>query len=108
MPDEKEYAVEVDIVTGEPIFPGEKQVNPDLLRHLEDSRAKADQLKSSLATEKGQDLLHLIQQQLATRINKLIDEDGECKALKKLLMDMGVTINLGERASERLLRMVMK
>jgi hypothetical protein len=42
------------------------------------------------------------------RVNELMEADPQCKALKRLLVDMGITINIGEKAVEGLMRLVIK
>jgi hypothetical protein len=42
------------------------------------------------------------------RVNELVNNDGECKALKRLLIDMGVTIDVGKVAADRLVNLVTK
>lgn len=99
---------ETDPATGLPISQVEKKSNVERFNRLSEQKAKSDQLAEDIGTEKGQLILHKIQEHLLNRVNKLIDEDGECKALKKLLIDMGVTISVGDMAVERLMRLVMK
>lgn len=99
---------EVDPVTGLPKEETEKDGNVARYNRLTDQKARSDQLNESLNSETGQMVLHKIQEHLLMRVNKLIDEDAECKALKRLLVDMGVTINIGEKAVEGLMKLVMK
>ncbi len=99
---------EVDPATGLPKIEMEKKSNVERFNRLSEQKAKSDQLVEDIGTEKGQLVLHKIQEHLLNRVNKLIDEDGESKALKRLLVDMGVTINIGDMAVERLMRLVMK
>lgn len=101
---------EVNPVTGYPIDPEEKTAERDALKYgrLNDQKAKSDQLQESLSSETGQMVLNKIQEHLLLRVNKLIDEDAECKTLKRLLVDMGITINIGAKAVEGLMRLVMK
>jgi len=99
---------EVDPATGLPKVEMEKKANVERFNRLSEQKAKSDQLVEDIGTEKGQLILHKIQEHLLNRVNKLIDEDGECKSLKKLLIDMGVTISVGDMAVERLMRLVMK
>jgi len=100
--------VQVDPATGLPISEVEKKSNIEIFNRLDGQRTQSDQLINDLGTEKGQLILNKIREHLLKRVNKLIDEDGECKALKRLLVDMGVTINVGDMAVERLMKLVMK
>ncbi len=99
---------ETDPATGMPKSEVEKKSNVERFNRLSEQKAKSDQLVEDIGTEKGKLILHKIQEHLLTRVNKLIDEDGECKALKRLLIDMGVTISIGDMAVERLMKLVMK
>ena len=98
---------EVDPVTG---YPKEeiKDTGVEKYNRLNDQKVRSDQLQESLSSETGQMVLHKIQEHLLIRVNKLIDEDAECRTLKKLLVDMSITVNVGEKAVEGLMRLVMK
>lgn len=99
---------EVDPASGLPISQVEKKSDIGRFNRLDVQRAQSDQLINDLGTEKGQLILNKIKEHLLKRVNRLIDEDGECKALKRLLVDMGVTISVGDMAVERLMKLVMK
>ncbi len=99
---------ETDPATGLPKSEVEKKSNVERFNRLDVQRVQSDRLVNDLNTEQGQLILNKIKQQLLNRVNKLIDEDGECKALKRLLIDMGVTISIGDMAVERLMKLVMK
>lgn len=99
---------ETDPSTGMPKSEVEKKSNIERFNRLDGQRAQSEQLINDLGTEKGQLVLNKIREHLLKRVNKLIDEDGECKALKRLLVDMGVTISVGDMAVERLMKLVMK
>ena len=99
---------ETDPASGLPKSEVEKKSNIERFNRLDGQRAQSDQLINDLGTEKGQLVLNKIREHLLKRVNKLIDEDGECKALKRLLVDMGVTISVGDMAVERLMKLVMK
>lgn len=99
---------EVNPVTGLPREETEKVADIEKYNRLSDQKGKSDQLQESLSSETGQMVLHKIQEHLLARINELIEADPQCKALKRLLVDMGITINIGEKAVEGLMRLVMK
>ena len=100
---------EVDPVTGQPkVSVTAEDADRAKYDRLLAQKSKADQLAESLASERGQRVINKIEEHLLSRVNKLIDEDGECKALKRLLIDMGITINVGEVAVRNLTRLVMK
>jgi hypothetical protein len=99
---------EVDPVTGYPKEEMEKDGNVEKYNRLNDQKGKSDQLQDSLNSETGQVILNKIQEHLLLRVNKLIDEDAECRVLKRLLVDMGITINIGAKAVEGLMKLVMK
>lgn len=99
---------EVDPVTGYPKEETEKDGNVEKYNRLNEQKGRSDQLQDSLSSETGQMVLNKIQEHLLLRVNKLIDEDAECRVLKKLLMDMSVTINIGAKAVEGLMKLVMK
>ena len=99
---------EVDPASGLPISQVEKKSDMERFNRLSEQKARSDQLVEDINSEKGQMVLNKVKEHLLNRVNKLIDEDGECKALKKLLIDMGLQINVGEMAADRLMRLVMK
>ena len=99
---------ETDPVTGLPKSEVEKKSDIEAFNRLSNQKAKSDLLISDINSEKGQIVLNKIKENLLTRANKLIDEDGECKALKKVLIDMGLQINVGEMAADRLMRLVTR
>ena len=99
---------EVDPVTGMPKIETEKKSEVEKFNRLDGQRSRSDQLLDDLSSEKGTLILNKIKEHLLIRVNKLMDEDGECRALKKLLIDMGVTLNLGEMAINKLMKLVSK
>lgn len=99
---------EVNPVTGYPKEETEKPNEVEKYNRFNERKAKADQLQESLSSETGQTVLNKIQEQLLIRVNKLIDEDVECRTLKKLLVGMGIEINIGEKAIEGLMRLLTK
>ena len=99
---------EVNPVTGYPKEESEKDGNVEKYNRLNDQKGRSDQLQESLSSETGQMVLNKIQEHLFQRVNKLIDEDAECRVLKKLLTGMSVEINIGAKAVEGLMRLVMK
>ncbi len=99
---------EVNPVTGYPKEELQENGSIGKYNRLNDQKGRSDQLQESLASETGQMVLNKIQEHLLLRVNKLIDEDAECKALKRLLVGMGIEINIGAKAVEGLMRLVMK
>ena len=99
---------EVDPATGLPKVEVEKKSEIDRFNRLDGQRSRSEQLLDDLNSEKGTVILNKIKEHLLNRVNKLIEEDGECRALKRLIVDMGVTINIGEVAIDKLMKMVMK
>ncbi len=99
---------EVDPVSGLPREEVAKVANIERYNRLNDQKARSDQLQESLSSETGQTVLNKVQEHLLTRVNELIDADPQCKALKRLLMDMGITISVGEKAVAGLMKLVMK
>lgn len=99
---------EVNPVTGYPKEDTEKDSSVERYNRLTDQKGKSDQLQDSLSSETGQMVLNKIQEHLLSRVNELIEADPQCKALKRLLVDMGITINIGAKAVEGLMRLVMK
>ena len=98
----------VDPATGQPIQEVEKARDIEKYGRLNDQKAKADQLRADLDSEGGQTVLNCIQEQLLVRVNQFIKEDPECKALYKLIVGMGLTVNIGEKAVQGLMRMLVK
>ena len=99
---------EVDPVTGQPKISTEKGISPEKYDRLLGQKGKADQLAGDIESGKGQLILNKIQEHLLNRVNKFIDEDGECRALKKLLIDMGMTLSIGEIAVKNIMRLIVK
>ena len=99
---------EVDPVSGLPKEEVAKASNIERYQRLNDQKAKSDQLQDSLGSETGQMVLNKIKEHLLVRVNELIDADPQCKALKRLLVDMGITVSVGEKAVEGLMKLVMK
>ena len=99
---------DVDPVSGQPKETIEKKSDVEKFNRLDEKRARSDQLLDDLKSDRGQAILNKIKEHLLARVNKLIEEDGECRAMKKILVDMGVTINLGEMAIDKLMKLVMK
>ncbi len=99
---------EVDPVSGLPKEEVAKVSNLERYNRLNDQKARSDQLQEGLVSETGQTVLNKIQEHLLTRVNELIDADPQCKALKRLLVDMGITVSMGTKAVERLMKLVMK
>lgn len=99
---------DVDPVSGMPRDTVDSKTNINRFNRLDAQKIRHDQLLDDLTSDKGQIILNKIKEHLIGRINKLMDEDGECRALKKLLVDMGVTVSMGEMAVDKLMKMVMK
>ncbi len=99
---------EVDPVTGYPIGEIDNAEMTAKNLRLREQKARSDQLQASINSETGQAIINKIQEQLLARVNKLIDEDAECNALKKLIIGMGLEIHLGERAVQNLIRLVVR
>ena len=100
--------VDVDPASGLPRETVEKKADLEKVSRLEGQKARSDQLVSDLTTEQGQAMINKIKERLMTRVNKIIEEDGECRALKNLLVDIGVTINVGDMATEKLARLLVR
>lgn len=98
---------EVDPVTGDPKLPENKveEKNYDRLNAL---KGRADQLAEDVASEKGKMILNMMQAHLLARVNKLIEGDGECMGVIKILKDMGITLDFGQMAVNKLMQMVTK
>ena len=99
---------EVDPATGMPKVEVDKPTSQITIDRLGAQKAKADELISDVNSERGQEIINKIHLHLMTRINKLIDDDGECKALKRILIDLGLTIDMGKLAADKLRNMVIK
>lgn len=97
---------EVNPATGRPIAEVRKQDEINKINRLEEKKAKSDQLISDISSEKGQLILHKIQEQFLNRVNYLISQDGECKAYKNILKSMGLEISMANMAVERLMKLV--
>jgi len=101
--------VEVDPVTGQPkvAYVTSKEQSERYDRYLA-QKGKSDELSESLASDQGQLVINKIQEHLLARVNKLMEEDGECRALKRVLVDMGITVSMGELAVRNLTRLLIK
>jgi hypothetical protein len=100
--------VTVDPVSGLPQVEPIGTTNQSLLDRFGAQKAKADLLLHEVESEKGKEILNKIHAHLMARVNELVNNDGECKALKRLLIDMGVTIDVGKVAADRLVSLVTK
>lgn len=100
--------VDVDPASGMPKEPVDSAADINKFNRAEAQRIKYNQLMEDISSEKGQFIINKIKEHLLVRVNKLIDEDGECRALKKVLIDLGVTLNLGEMAVDRLMKLVSR
>ena len=99
---------EVDPVSGMPKESIDSASELDKFNRAEAQRIRYNQLMEDIASDKGQFIINKIKEHLLIRVNKLIDDDGECRALKRVLVDLGVTLNLGEMAVDRLMKLVSK
>lgn len=99
---------EVNPVTGQPKITSEKPSVSERYDRFMAQKGKADQLSADIESEKGQLILNKIQEQFLNRVNFLIDNDGECRAFKKILVDMGLSLNVGEMAVRNLMKLVIK
>jgi len=99
---------EVDPASGIPKSEIEKPSTVEKYNRLNEQKARSDQLVESLNSEQGQMVLNEIKECLLARVNKLIDDDPECRVLKRLLVGMGIKISLGEKAIDNLMKLVMR
>lgn len=100
------YKTEIDPVTGYP--KEDKPLDPTKVVHLTGQKERAEVLKASIASETGQAVLLKIQEHLMSRVSALMRDDPESRVLMKLLVDMGITVNIGQMAVQRLMKMVTK
>jgi len=100
--------VDVDPASGLPKTEAGGTTNQVLLDRLGAQKAKADQMLREVESESGKEILNKIHTHLMSRVNELVNNDGECKALKRLLIDMGVTIDVGRVAADKLVHLVTK
>ena len=98
--------MEVDIPSGLPKEAIDKK-DSDKISHLETRKTKSQELMADLVSDSGKTIINKIKEHLLMRVNKLMDEDPECKTLKKLLVEMGVEVNMGEEAIDRLTRLLV-
>ena len=99
---------DVDPATGMPKETVESKHNINRFNRLDSQKIRHDQLLTDINSDNGQIILNKIKEHLLARINKLMEEDGECRGLKKILLDMGVTISMGEMAVDKLMKLVTK
>jgi len=99
---------EVDPVSGLPKTEAGGTTNQVLLDRFGAQKAKADQLLRDVDSEGGREILNKIHANLMTRVNELAINDGECRALIKLLTGMGMTIDVGKFAADKLVKLVTK
>jgi ribosomal protein S25 len=99
---------EVDQVTGLPLSVVEQDKKAEKYAQANEKKAKADQLRADLESEAGKSVLSCIEEQFLNRVNKLISEDPECVAYKKIIVSMGVTLQLGEKAVKDLMTLLIK
>jgi len=99
---------EVNPVTGYPKEESEKDGNVEKYNRLNDQKGRSDQLQADLESESGKTILNCIQEQLLARVNHLIESDPESMALKRLIISMGLTLNIGAKAVESLMKILTK
>ena len=99
---------DVDPATGMPISEVEKPSNQATLDRMSNQKAKADQVISDVNSERGKEIINKILEHFTLRVNTLITEDGECKSLRRVLVDLGLTIDMGKLAADKLRNMVIK
>ncbi len=99
---------DVDPASGMPRSEVEKPQSQATLDRLGAQKAKADQLISDVNSDRGREIINKILDHFTLRVNKLIEEDGECKSLKRVLVDLGLTIDMGKLAADKLRNMVIK
>jgi len=103
-------SIKVNPADGLPIDPKEEKEKKEakIRQQLEARKAQADRLRHDLESDAGNAVIQKIKQHLLNRIDHLMSQDGECVALKKVLVDMGLTLNMGEVAVNGLMRLVEK
>ncbi len=99
---------DVDPASGMPRVEMEKPSSQATLDRLSNQKAKADQLISDVNSERGKEIINKILDHFMLRVNTLIAEDGECKSLKRVLVDLGLTIDMGKLAADKLRNIVIK
>ncbi len=104
--EKKKFATEIDPVSGYP--KEDKPLDSSKSAVLLERQARAELLKASIASETGQTLLGYIQEVLLARVKVLMENDAESKSLVKILTNMGLTIDIGQEAVNRLMKKVIK
>ena len=99
---------EVDPASGIPKSEIEKPSTVEKYNRLSEQKARSDQLRADLDSENGRTLINCIRDQLLNRVNHLIESDPESMALKKLITSMGLTLNIGEKAVDSLIKILIK
>lgn len=99
---------DVDPVSGMPRETVDSKVNINRFNRLDAQKIRHDQLLDDLTSDKGHIFINLIKELALARIDKVMADDGEYSGYKKILVGMGVTINMGEMAVDKLMKMVTK
>ena len=99
---------EVYAVTGLPKVATEKSISQEALNRLGEQKDRGEQLFAALNTDSGKEIVNKIHAQLMNRVNELAANDPACMVLKRLLIDLGITVDLGKVAADRLTNMVTK
>jgi ribosomal protein S25 len=99
---------EVDPVTGQPLSISDQDKKAEKYAQANEKKAKADQLRADLDSDVGKSVMSCIEEQFLSRVNKLINEDPECLAYKKIISGMGVTLSFGDKAVKDLMRLLIK
>ena len=78
-----------------PLTPGERIKKED--RRKDQAKLEAGTLAKEIATPEGSYLLGLIEKQLMSCVNRLVDNDPECRGLLTVLKTVNHKINVGEK-----------
>ena len=103
--------MEIDILTGKPkIFgqaPREQRIEAEKHKLVKDIET-GQQVERELASKDGRFFLNLVESMLAKRIEHLVNNDAESKALLDILKALGATVRIGKASAKRLVAIQME
>lgn len=96
--------VDIDALTGEPREVRQRATMAQARAQQQRSVGQAHRLRNALASHDGQVMRDTITQQLADRIEQLMQGDPVSQALLLILGEWGRTLAVGQRMAQALMR----
>lgn len=101
--------MEIDILTGRPrVFQKQEDLKKIEKRKLINDIESGQEVEKQLATKDGKFFLKLLEAGLARRIEQLIQNDPEAKALMNIVKALGGSTRIGRASAKRIMEMELK